>query len=147
MEYKGLYDLDKPFKVKSEKAYILNEEPDIVYMNTMHVILYLNDGRIVNIISNKGSYNKRTYDCFFEDEVKIYALDELKTHLTAELNIVDIELNALDQFPYMSLKFSNVLVQDTTENYIVDTVFYAKSMYLSFDFMDIIKRIWVIMRL
>ena len=36
----------------------------------MHVILHLNDGRIVNIISNKGRYNKRTYDCFFEDEVK-----------------------------------------------------------------------------
>ena len=70
VEYKGLYDLNKPFIIKSEKAYILNEEPDIVYMNTMHVILYLNDGRIVNIISNKGSYNKRTYDCFFEGEVK-----------------------------------------------------------------------------
>ena len=70
VEYKGLYDLNKPFIIKSEEAYILNEEPDIVYMNAMHVILHLNDGRIVNIISNKGSYNKRTYDCFFEDEVK-----------------------------------------------------------------------------
>ena len=70
VEYKGLYGLNKSFKIKAEEAYILNEEPDIVYMNTMHVILYLNDGRIVNIISNKGRYNKRTYDCFFEDEVK-----------------------------------------------------------------------------
>ena len=38
LEYKGLYNFDKPFKVKSEKAYILNEEPDIVYMDRMHVI-------------------------------------------------------------------------------------------------------------
>ena len=59
VEYKGLYDLNKPFTIKSEEAYILNEEPDIVYMNTMHVILHLNDGRIVNIISNGGSYNKK----------------------------------------------------------------------------------------
>ena len=70
LEYKGLYNFDKPFKVRSEKAYILNEEPDIVYMDTMHVILYLGDGRIVNITSDKGRYNKRTYDCFFEQNVK-----------------------------------------------------------------------------
>ena len=60
IEYKGIYDLDKPFKVKSEKAYILNEDPDIVYMQNMHVILYLNDERIVNITSDKGKYNKVT---------------------------------------------------------------------------------------
>ena len=29
VEYKGLYDLNKNFSVKSEKAHILNEEPDI----------------------------------------------------------------------------------------------------------------------
>ena len=69
LEYKGLYNFDKPFKVKSKKAYILNKEPDIVYMNTMHVILYLDDGRIVNITSDKGIYNKRTFDCFFEQNV------------------------------------------------------------------------------
>ena len=80
LEYKGLYDLDKPFTVKSEKAYILTEEPDIVYMTKMHVILRLSDGRIVNITSNKGRYNKVSYDCFFEQnvfatdgETKIYA--------------------------------------------------------------------------
>ena len=70
IEYKGIYDLNKPFKVKSEKAYILNEDPDIVYMQNMHVILYLNEERIVNITSDKGKYNKVTYDCFFEQNVK-----------------------------------------------------------------------------
>ena len=56
LEYKGIYNFNKPFRVKSEKAYILNAEPDIVYMDTMHVILYLGDGRIVNITSDKGRY-------------------------------------------------------------------------------------------
>ena len=70
VEYKGLYDLNNPFIIKAKKAYILNEKPNIVYMTNMHVILYLNDGRIVNIISKKGKYNKKTYDCFFEDEIK-----------------------------------------------------------------------------
>ena len=94
MEYRGLYDIDKPFQVKSETAYILNEEPNIVYMENMHVILYLNDGRIINIVSDKGSYNKVTYDCFFEQNVKatdgsikIYAenLDLLATENFAEI--------------------------------------------------------------
>ena len=70
VEYKGLYDLNNPFTIRAKKAYILNEKPNIVYMTDMHVILYLNDGRVVNIISNKGKYNKETYDCFFEDDIK-----------------------------------------------------------------------------
>ena len=70
VEYEGLYDLNKPFSIKSEKAYILDKEPDVVYMTDMHVTLYLNDGRTVNIISDRGKYNKITHDCFFEENVK-----------------------------------------------------------------------------
>ena len=69
LEYKGLYDLDKPFSVKSTEAYILNEEPDIVYMDNMYVILYLNENRIVEITSLKGRYNKENYNCFFDQDV------------------------------------------------------------------------------
>ncbi len=29
VEYEGLYDLNKPFSIKSEKAYILDIEPDV----------------------------------------------------------------------------------------------------------------------
>ena len=36
----------------------------------MHVTLYLKDGRVVEITSNEGKYNKVTYDCFFEQNVK-----------------------------------------------------------------------------
>ena len=70
VEYEGLFDLNKPFSIKSEKAYILDIEPDVVYMTDMHVTLYLKDGRIVNIISDRGKYNKITNDCFFEENVK-----------------------------------------------------------------------------
>ena len=70
VQYKGIYDFDKTFVVSSEKAHILDTDPDVVYMMGMHVILYLNDGRIVNITSDKGRYNKVTYDCYFENNVK-----------------------------------------------------------------------------
>ena len=70
VEYKGLFDLNKPFSIKSDKAYILDIEPDVVYMTDVHVTLHLQDGRIVNIISDRGRYNKITYNCFFEENVK-----------------------------------------------------------------------------
>jgi hypothetical protein len=94
VEYKGLYDLDKNFNIKSENAYILNNEPNIVYMTSMHVILYLDEERVVNIKSNKGRYNKLTHDCFFEENVR--AIDEdtkifsEKLDLLASKNIAKI---------------------------------------------------------
>ena len=114
VEYKGLYDLDKPFIIGSEEAYILNEEPDIVYMNTMHVMLYLNDGRIVNIISNKGRYNKKTYDCFFEDEVK--ATD-------GETNIFADNLDLLATKNSVNI-YNNVRLNDPTASLQADKIDY-----------------------
>ena len=70
MEYKGLYDLDKPFTVKSKKAYILDEDPDVVYMTDVYLILYLSENRIVEITSLSCRYNKRNYNCFFQENVR-----------------------------------------------------------------------------
>ena len=70
IRYEGLYDLNKTYTVTSQKAYIESEEPDIVYMTNMEVILYLGDGRMVKILSDKGYYNKANYDCFFENNVQ-----------------------------------------------------------------------------
>ena len=114
VQYKGLYDLNKPFIIQSEEAYILNEEPDIVYMNAMHVILYLNDGSIVNIISNKGSYNKRTYDCFFEGKVK--ATD-------GETNIFADNLDLLATKNSVNI-YNNVSLNDPTASLQADKIDY-----------------------
>ena len=70
VEYKGIYNLDKEFTVKSEKAYTLDENPEIVHMQTMVVVLKMNDGRIITITSDTGRYNKVTYDSYFVDNVK-----------------------------------------------------------------------------
>ena len=70
VEYTGIYNIDNPFTIKSDKANITKEDPDIVYMTKMNVTLYLNDGRIVTITSDRGRYNKVAYDCYFVDNVK-----------------------------------------------------------------------------
>ena len=89
VKYEGLYQINNTFSVMSEKAHILNKEPDVVYMTNMRVILYLDNGRIVNILSNKGRYNKVTYDCFFEDDVR--ATDEETKIFSDNLDLLATE--------------------------------------------------------
>ena len=96
VEYEGLYDLNKPFSIKSEKAYILDIDPDVVYMTNMYVTLYLKDKRTVNILSDRGKYNKVTHDCFFEKnvvatdgETKIFAEN---LDLLANENFIEVYL-------------------------------------------------------
>ena len=124
--YKGLYDLDNEFIVASKEAYIFDKEPDIVYMNDMHVTLYLSKGRVVNIYSNKGRYNKVTYDCFFEEnvrandgETKIFA-DNLD--LLATKNIVEIYNN-------VNLKNISGSLQADKVDYDFETKYFKVSMF------------------
>ena len=89
VEYKGLYDFDNPFAVKSKKAYILEEESEVIYMTDMHVTIHMRGGRIINITSDSGSYNKSTYDCFFEKNVK--AMDGKTIILSENLDLLASE--------------------------------------------------------
>ena len=126
LEYKGLYNFDKPFKVRSEKAYILNEEPDIVYMDTMRVILYLGDGRIVNITSDKGRYNKRTYDCFFEQNVK--ATDESTIIYAENLDLLSTE-NSVEIYNSVFLDYATGSLQADKIDYNFETKYFKVSMF------------------
>ena len=66
LEYKGMYNFTQPFTITSKEAYILNDQPNIVYMKKMHVKLFLIDGRVISITSDKGKYNKETLLLFKE---------------------------------------------------------------------------------
>ena len=92
VEYKGLYDINKTYKVKAEKAYILIKEPDVVYMTNMHVTLYMDDGRSVIITSDYGRYNKVSYNCFFEINVK--AIDGTTTVFAENIDLLTTEDSA-----------------------------------------------------
>ena len=112
VKYEGLYQINNTFTVMSEKAHILNKEPDVVYMTNMHVILYLDNGRIVNILSNKGRYNKVTYDCFFENDVR--ATDEETKIFSDNLDLlatedsVKIYNNVIVNYPEASLRADKI---------------------------------------
>ena len=114
VEYKGLYDINKPFKVKSEKAYILIKDPDTIYMTNMHVTLDIDDGRVIIITSDKGSYNKVTYDCFFKNNVK--AIDGETTVLAENLDLLATEDSAT--------VYNNVFLTNDSGSLRADKVYY-----------------------
>ena len=125
VEYKGLYDLDKSFTVKSRKAHTLNTEPDIVYMNDMHVILYLKDGRIVNITSDEGRYNKLTYDCYFEKNV---VANDGETNITAENLDLLATANTVKIYNDVNLNYPTGALSADIIDYDFETKFFKVSM-------------------
>ena len=114
VEYKGLYNIDKPFKIKSENAYILIKNSDVVYMTKMHVTLDMDDGRVIIITSDKGRYNKATYDCFFENNVK--AIDGETTVLAENLDLLATEDTAT--------VYNNVFLTNDKGSLRADKVYY-----------------------
>ena len=126
IEYKGFYDLNKPFTIKSEEAYMLNEEPDIIYMFNMEVILHLTDGRIVNITSDQGRYNKVSYDCYFEKNV---VANDGETQILAEnLDLLATE-NSVKIYNEVNLNDSTGSLQADIINYDFETKYFKVSMF------------------
>jgi len=74
----------------------------------------------------------------YEDEIKEFATQQLNKNLKVKVQVKseDIELTLWDQFPNASLRFKNVLIPDYTSENNADTLLYAQSIYLSFDFWD-----------
>lgn len=73
----------------------------------------------------------------YEQEIKQQAIIELNNHLKSKVQVDNIELTALDQFPNIALKFNNIYIEDkTVQN---DTLFFSKKLYLNFDLIDILR--------
>ena len=126
VEYEGIYDYDKPFTIMSEKAYIGSDDPDIVYMTNMQVALYINDKSTVVITSDKGRYNKITYDCFFEDNVK--ATDGKTIILSENLDLLATEDSAA-AYNNVYLTNDNGFLRADKVDYNFETKYYNISMF------------------
>ena len=126
VKYKGFYNFDKLFTVEAEDAYILNEETDVVYMNNMRVILHLNDERIVNITSNKGKYNKTTYDCFFENNVR--ATDGETEIFSENLDLLAVK-NSVEIYNNVILNYTTGSLRADKIDYNFETKYFKVSMF------------------
>ena len=126
VEYEGFYSSTSPFVVKAENAYISDDNPEIVYMSKMHVTLHANDGRIITIISDKGSYNKKTYDCFFVSNVK--ATDSETVILAENLDLLSTNETA-SVYNDVVLTNEKGSLQADKVDYNFETKYYKISMY------------------
>lgn len=114
VEYAGIYNVNNKFTVKSEKAYITNDDPDVVHMKKMNVVINLADGRVVEIFSDEGRYNKLTYDCFFEKNVE--ATD-------GQTKITSANLDLLSTESVVEI-YNNVYLNNPTGSLIADKINY-----------------------
>lgn len=126
VEYKGIFNINNFFTVKSKKAHILKEKPDEVYMTEMLVILNLTGGKTVRITSDKGIYNKLNYNCYFENNVKA---------TNGETIMLSDNLDLFSENNYASV-YNNVILIDARGslkadkiNYNFETKVYKISMY------------------
>ena len=126
VEYQGIYDLNNSFTIKSEKAHILNDDPDMVYMANMNATIYMNDGRVITITSDIGRYNKMNYDCYFEKNVK--AQDHKTLILSDNLDLLSTEDYA-SVYNNVILKSDNGSLKADKINYNFDTELYEISMF------------------
>jgi len=126
VEYEGLTSATQKFSVKSESAYILDDDPDLVFMKNMKVKIYLNDGRIVTIVSNYGRYHKESQDCWFEKNV---VADDGETKIFAE----NLDLLATESFVkiYQEVKLFHPTgsLQADQVDYNFETKYFKVSMF------------------
>jgi hypothetical protein len=126
VSYEGIYQIDNTFIITADRAKILAEDPNIVYMNNMHVTIILQSGQKIIITSDSGRYNKLNYDIFFEDNVN------------ATDNEIRLFSDNLDLLADESAKvYNNVLIIDKEKSYLkadivkydFETKYYKISMF------------------
>ena len=92
----------------------------------MKVTIGMDDGRIIIITSNKGTYNKVTYDCFFENNVK--ASDNETVIFSDNLDLLASKDFATIYNDVLITNENGSLVADKID-YNFETKYYKVSMY------------------
>ena len=126
VKYEGITSAMQRFSVKSESAYILDKNPNLVIMKKMRVELYLKDGRIVTIISDRGRYHKESHDCWFEENV---VADDGETKIFANnLDLLATE-NFVKIYQQVKLIHPTGTLQADQVDYDFETKYFKVSMF------------------
>ncbi len=108
VSYQGMYQLNNPFIISAEKAKILEEDSNLVYMDKMLVTITLNSGGTITITADKGRYDKVNYDIFFENNVSAIDSDSGVTLTADNLDLLSNEAATV---------YNNVILKDGKESY------------------------------
>ena len=86
----------------------------------------MNDGRIVKITSTKGSYNKTTYDCFFENNVR--ATDGETEIFSENLDLLATE-SSVEIYNNVILNYTTGSLRADKIDYNFETKYFKVSMF------------------
>ena len=70
VEYKGVDLRGNRYEVKSEVADFKIDNPEIINMKIMSAIFYFKDGTILKVRGDYGTYNNKTNDMTFRENIK-----------------------------------------------------------------------------
>ena len=70
IQYSGIDLAGNRYILKSEEAYSDQNNQEIVNMKSINATFYFKDKTILNVSSEKGEYNNKTLDMYFENNVK-----------------------------------------------------------------------------
>lgn len=83
---------------------------------------------------------------FYEDEVSQYLIEELNESLLTEVEVEDLNFSLIKKFPKASLELKNVVAfskegfYKEIKGYNTDTLFFAQSIYIQMNMMDLITK-------
>ena len=71
VEYKGVDLRGNRYTIKSEVAEFKVENPELINMKVMSAFFYFKDGTILKVRGDHGTYNNKTNDMNFRENIKV----------------------------------------------------------------------------
>lgn len=83
----------------------------------------------------------------FQDDIKKYAVLSLNENLQTKLDVEEIDITIIKQFPYASLEFKNVVCEEAYERKSNAPLFSAGRVYLQFNLWNVITQNYTVKRI
>jgi hypothetical protein len=105
--------------------------------------IFLYSGIILSLLIGTGI----TLAYIYEEDVKVYILNELNKNLVSEIEVKKYSLSFLSKFPYASLEFIDVRAKDAPPFTTKDTLFQIQSIYLRFNIFDLLQKKYIVKKI
>jgi len=103
IQYDGIDSNGNKFIINSDYAEFENDKPNIIYMKEMICRFFFKDGTVLRVTSNRGTYDNISNNMEFEENVKMYYLEnrlfsEKASFINSE-NYLLVEENVVGESP------------------------------------------------
>ena len=75
IEYNGIDLNGNRYQIKSKVADFDSDNPSLIRMKVMNSIFYFKDGTTLNVVGDYGTYNNKTNDMVFRDNIVAFYLN------------------------------------------------------------------------